>query len=128
MLTVVLVDDSLAVRRSLGRMIGAIPGVALVGFAEDVEGASRLIDATLPDVVVLDANLLNGEHGIDVLRHVLSHHPRTEVIGLSNAVSPPLRAHFLAVGARAYFDKASEFLLARDWIAAKAGQRAPTVE
>jgi DNA-binding NarL/FixJ family response regulator len=125
MLNVVLIDDSLVVRRSLGRLFASIPGVAVVGFAEDVSGAIRLIDGTLPDVVVLDVNLHDGGDGIDVLRHVVSRHPRIEVIALSNAVSPPLRAGFLAAGARAYFDKASEFMLARAWIAAKAANAPP---
>lgn len=123
MLKVLIVDDSLAIQRSLGRLLGAVVGVELVGCAEEVAMARRLIDATRPDVVVLDANLLDGEPAIDVLHHVLLHHPRTQVIVLSNIATPEIRRVYLRAGAVVYFDKASEFMQTRDWIAARAAGR-----
>lgn len=117
MLKVVVIDDSAAIRLSLGRLLASIPEVDLVGYAADVLGACGLVDSTRPDVVVLDVNLRDGEMGIEVLRYVKRHLPQTQVLALSNLVSPNLRQNYLEAGASAYFDKASEFMRARDWIA-----------
>ncbi len=117
-LKVLVVDDSGAVQQSLGRLLGAAPGVCVVGYAEDVAGALRQIEAAVPDVVVLDADLRGGDRGIDVLRYVVRQHPSIRVIGLSNFNWQALRDNFLAAGAQAYFDKSTEFTDARDWIVA----------
>jgi len=115
---VVIVDDSLDVQKSLARLLGSIAGVSVTGFARDVAGALRLIDAKKPDVVVLDVNLLDGEQGIDVLEYVKREQPDSKVVTVSTATSPKVRETYLAAGASAYFDKATEFMKARDWIAA----------
>jgi two-component system response regulator DevR len=127
-LKVLVVDDSGAVQQSLGRLLGAAPGVCVVGYAEDVAGALRQIEAAPPDVVVLDADLRGGDRGIDVLRYVVRRHPAIRVIGLSNFNWQALRDNFLAAGAQAYFDKSTEFTDARDWIVAlerRVGDSAP---
>jgi len=120
MLKVVLVDDSLAIQRSLSRMLRAIPGVDLAGVAGDLATAVILIEAERPDVVLMDVNLPRGEKGIDVLLHVRRGHPQTQVIVLTNAVSPKLRQSYLDAGALGYYDKAAEFGQACAWIAARA--------
>lgn len=119
MLKVALVDDSVAIQQSLGRLLTSISGVALVGCADDVTGALSLIGLTRPDLVVLDANLIHGDQGIDVLRFVKRQRPQIQVIVLSNDGASTMRQRYLEAGADAYFDKASEFLKVRDWIAAQ---------
>ena len=118
MLRITLVDDSVAVQRSLGRLLAAVPGVEIVGCAQDVPGAISVIDAERPDVVVLDVNLLDDDKGIDVLRYIRRQRPGTKVVVLSDFTSQRLRDGFIAAGADAYYDKATEFMQARDWIAA----------
>jgi DNA-binding NarL/FixJ family response regulator len=115
---VVVVDDSLVVQQSLGRLLTAVAGIEVVGYAEDVAGALRLIDSKQPDVVVLDVDLRDGNRGIDVLRHVVREHPGIKVIALSNFTWQAMRDGFLEAGASAYFDKSMEFRQARDWIEA----------
>lgn len=118
-LKVLVIDDSPSIQRSLGRLLSSIEGVEIAGYAADVTGALSLIDATRPDVVVLDVNLLDGDRGIDVLHYLKRHRPRTKVLVLSNAVSDRLRDSYFEAGASAYFDKATEFMRGRDWIAAQ---------
>ena len=118
MVTVVVVDDSLQVQRSLGRLLGSMEGIEVVGYAEDVANAIALIGAAQPDVVVLDVDLRNGDRGIDVLRHVVREHPQIKVIALSNFDWQAMRDGFLQAGACAYFDKSMEFSQAAAWIAA----------
>jgi hypothetical protein len=43
----------------------------------------------------------------------------TRVIALSNFTWQAMREGFLEAGASAYFDKATEFTKARDWVAAR---------
>jgi DNA-binding NarL/FixJ family response regulator len=113
---VVVVDDSFQVQRSLGRLLTSVAGINVVGYAEDVAGATALIDSTRPDVVVLDVDLRNEDRGMDVLRYVVREHPGIKVIALSNFTWQAMREGFLQAGASAYFDKSLEFMQARDWI------------
>jgi len=117
-LKVVLIDDSYAIRRSVGRLLASVPGVDVVGFAADVAGACRIIDSQCPDVVVLDVDLNGQEHGMDVLSYVVRRHPYTKVVGFSNFTVKSARDGFMQAGASAYFDKSTEFAHARDFIAA----------
>ncbi len=117
MLKVLVVDDSLDVQESLAKLLTAVDGVHVVGFAEDVPEALALVDAVRPDVVVLDVELRGGDTSMIVLRHVVEHYPQMQVIMLSNFTWGSLQAGFLAAGACAYFDKSLEFSQARDWIA-----------
>lgn len=119
---VAIVDDSLEVQRALGTLLAAVPGVVLVGCAEDVAGARALIDARQPDVVVLDVALRGRDRGFDVLRYVRHAHPQVRVMALSNFSWQAMRDGFLQAGASAYFDKSLQFGEARDWIAAQARQ------
>jgi len=122
---VVVVDDSLQVQHSLERLLTAVPGVEVVGFAEDVAGALSVIEARQPDVVVLDVDLRDGGKGIEVLHHVTREHSAIKVIALSNHNWQAMRDTYLAAGARAYFDKSLEFIAARDWVAAQVPAPAP---
>lgn len=119
MLKVAVVDDSPAVQAGLGRILATSPAIKVVGVAEDVEGAIALIERTDPDVVVLDVELRNNQTSMPVLRFLREHRPATRVVMLSNWTWESMRAGFLAAGADAYFDKSTEFLKARDWIAAQ---------
>ena len=117
-------DDSLLIQRGLARLFGSVDGVEVVGFAEDVHGAIALIENTRPDVVVLDVALRQQDRGMDVLRYIVKKRPDTRVIAVSNFTWQAMRDGFLQAGASAYFDKATEFTKARDWLAAQLTQAA----
>lgn len=114
---VAVVDDSLAVQTSLRGLLGLVRGIEIVGCAEDVAGAIRLIDSEQPDVVVLDVELRDNGRGIDVLRHVVRAHPHVRVVVLSNFHWATMRGVYLGCGASAYFDKSMQFIQAKDYIA-----------
>lgn len=116
---VLLVDDSAAIQGSFGRLLGEIPEIDIVGFAEDVRGALSAIDKHEPHAVVLDVHLKAGDRGIEVLHYVRSLPLKSLVVVLSSIASEPLLAFYLASGADACFDKATQFIQARDWIAAR---------
>lgn len=122
---VLLVDDSAAVRASFAELLATVAGVEVVGSAEDVAGARAMIEARSPELVVLDVELRQGERGIEVLDWVRRAHPAVDVVVLSNFSWQAMRSRLLTAGAAAYFDKAGQFALARDWIAARAAAAAP---
>lgn len=115
-LQVLVVDDSPLIQRRLRAMFGVLPNVRVVGGAEDVAGAIAAVEALHPDLVVLDVELAHGDHGLDVIEHLRTHHPSVQVIALSNFTLQAIREVYLRAGARAYFDKALEFDQARQWV------------
>ncbi|MBO9689991.1 MAG: response regulator transcription factor [Mitsuaria chitosanitabida] len=107
LLTVVLVEDSLTIRRQLLQRLDAVPGLRVIGEAADETTAIALVTALQPRAVLLDLSLAQGGSGLAVLKtlrkqgfagqvHVLSH--QTEAY----------RAGVLAAGANGFFDKAEE--------------------
>lgn len=74
MITVFLVDDHEIVRRGIAQLVDAQPDLKVVGEAGTVREALRRIEATLPDVAVLDVRMPDG-NGIDLCRRVRSARP-----------------------------------------------------
>ena len=82
-LTVFLVDDHEIVRRGIADLLGAEPGITVVGEAATAAEALRRIPAAQPDVAVLDARLPDGS-GIDVCRDIRSTLPSVRCLILTS--------------------------------------------
>lgn len=82
MTRVFLVDDHEIVRRGIAQLVDAQPDLEVVGEAGTVSEASRRIDATIPDVAVLDVRLPDGS-GIDLCRDIRSAHPEVSCLILT---------------------------------------------
>ena len=74
MIRVFLVDDHEIVRRGLAGLVDAQPDMEVVGEAATARQSLGRIEATTPDVAVLDVRLPDGS-GIDVCRDVRSRLP-----------------------------------------------------
>jgi len=74
MTRVFLVDDHEIVRRGIAQLVDRESDLEVVGEAGTVREAVRRIEATQPDVAVLDVRLPDG-NGIDLCRGVRSAHP-----------------------------------------------------
>ena len=66
---VFVADDSIVLRERLLEMLCAIPGVEILGCAEEGLHAINSIRQLKPDAVVLDIQMPRA-NGLDVLRHV----------------------------------------------------------
>ena len=123
---VFLVEDSSAIRERIAAMLEDLTDAELVGHAADADAAIRDILASAPDVVLLDISLAAGS-GFDVLRAVRPQAPQIDFYVLSNVSAYPYRQLADTLGARGFFDKATEFERVRELIAARAGagDRAP---
>ncbi|HWH97150.1 MAG TPA: response regulator transcription factor, partial [Pseudolysinimonas sp.] len=74
MTRVFLVDDHEIVRRGIAELVEAERDLEVVGEAGTVRQALARIEATHPDVAVLDVRLPDG-NGIDLCREIRSRHP-----------------------------------------------------
>jgi len=107
-LDIFLVEDSVAVRERIETLLAGMDGVRVTGWAGGADEASRAILALLPQVVLLDVKLAQG-NGFDVLRAVCSQAPQIDFYMLSNFATPAYRRTAEELGARGYFDKTQEF-------------------
>ncbi|HSG81461.1 MAG TPA: chemotaxis-specific protein-glutamate methyltransferase CheB, partial [Gemmatimonadota bacterium] len=77
--SVLVVDDSVFMRRMISDMIARFPGYEVVGTAADGEEALRMMDACDPDVVTLDIEMPRLD-GFGVLDRVMSTRRRPIVV------------------------------------------------
>jgi two-component system, NarL family, response regulator DevR len=112
--TVLLVEDSVPVRRQLAALLRGLGVVDEIGEAGSVDQALKRIATGCPDVIVLDMNLgaRSGMEVPDELRTRQGRRPLTIV--LTNRHE--LRESCLDAGADYFFDKTREFSTALDTI------------
>lgn len=110
-LSVLLVEDSLVVRRRLAELLTE-PGVMRVtSTAESEVQACELISANQYDAMVIDVELRPGS-GITVVRHARARWvglQRPTIIVLTNFSLPTVRDRCLAAGADHFLDKMRQF-------------------
>jgi len=82
MTRVFLLDDHELVRRGIADVIEREADLTIVGEAGTVRDAVARVDATSPDVVVLDVRLPDGS-GVDACREIRSRHPGLPCIMLT---------------------------------------------
>ena len=106
-MTLVLVEDSLTIRRQLLQQLASVPGLRGVGEAADETTALTLIGHLRPDAVLLDLSLAQGGSGLAVLKALRKQGYAGQVHVLSHQTDA-YRAAVLAAGANGFFDKAEE--------------------
>jgi len=99
-----IVEDSNAVREQMQALVSGIPGVVVVGYANDEMGAIEGINTLLPDTVTLDLCLQTGS-GINVLEDIKKQHPNIKVIVLTNYNDTFYSDRCMRAGADYFFDK-----------------------
>ena len=100
-ITVFLVDDHEIVRRGIAELLGSEPDISVVGEATTAAQALGRIDATQPDVVLLDVRLPDGS-GIDVCREVRSRYPAIRCLMLTAYDDEEAMTAAIVAGASGY--------------------------
>jgi DNA-binding NarL/FixJ family response regulator len=104
-----IVDDAPLIISRLTTLLEGLPCLATIDSASTVaEALEKLSRPPLPDFVLLDINLPDRS-GIDLLRHLHTHHPAIVVIMQSNQSGIFYRNLCLQLGASYYIDKSTEF-------------------
>jgi two-component system, chemotaxis family, protein-glutamate methylesterase/glutaminase len=90
-LSVLIVDDSTAVRAAFSSIVKADPGLALFGTAADPFEAVELMRTDLPDVVLLDLELPRMD-GLSFLKRIMAQRPLPVVVCSSHTDAGSLSA------------------------------------
>jgi len=112
------VEDAPLLRERLVALIASV-GASTVGHADGAREAIDGILAAIPDAVVLDLHLKEG-NGFDVLRAVGKVAPAIAFFVLTNYPHESYRASAQRLGARGFYDKSTEFDKLREALAAAA--------
>jgi len=104
MIRVLIADDHGVIRDGLGRLIGALEDMEVVGLAADGEQAVEQCRTTEPDVVLMDLEM-PGVDGIEATRRILVDRPGTAVLVLTSFSDRPRILGALEAGACGYLLK-----------------------
>lgn len=101
---VLIVDDHPVVRQGIKLMINAQPDLTVCGEAHSEQEARRLVRELMPDAMVVDLSLDQGD-GFNVVRDVNAHFPAIRVLVLSMHDEAVYAERLLAQGASGYIMK-----------------------
>ncbi len=101
---VLVVDDHAIVRQGLVRLFTAEPDIEVVGEASGGHAAVASARQLLPDVVVMDVRMRDGD-GIEAARTMHAEFPEVRVIGLSMFDEVEQTEMMREAGAAAYISK-----------------------
>jgi DNA-binding NarL/FixJ family response regulator len=96
-----VVDDHEVVRLGLNNLLSRQPGWEVIAEAGSVAQAIRLANDYVPDVVVMDIRLSDG-NGIDACREIVKTHPQVKVIMLTSFAEDDLLFNAISAGAVGY--------------------------
>ena len=120
--TVVVADDESAVREGLVLLLGTVPGIIVTGEAEDGEAVVEVVEAKIPQVVLMDLNMPRCD-GVEATRRIRASQPRTQVVVLTTYSDDESIIAALQAGALGYLTKdATRAEIGRAVLAAAAGQ------
>ena len=104
LIRIVLADDHVLLRQGLQSLPDAEPGLKVVGQASSGDEATACACTLLPDVVVMDVSMPNGD-GIRATAKIRSECPAVRILGLSRHLDPGYVRRFLSAGASGYVVK-----------------------
>jgi DNA-binding NarL/FixJ family response regulator len=93
-----LVDDYASIRKSLRILLKTVPGVEVVGEAEDGRIAMELMHKLLPDIIIMDIRMPVMD-GIEATRWITSVFPGAKVIAFTSCAEKSTIREMFEAGA-----------------------------
>lgn len=104
MITVLLVDDHVLVRKGIKRLLDDVDDINVIAEAGTGEQAIRIVKELKPDVVLMDVSM-PGIGGLEATRKINKSCPETKVIAVTIHDSDPFPVRLLEAGALGYLTK-----------------------
>lgn len=101
---ILIVDDHPLVREGLALRLSTQRDLQVCGEAETEEEALALVQATCPDLIIVDISLKSG-HGIELVKRVKAGFPAVKMIVLSGYQESLYAERALRAGALGYLNK-----------------------
>lgn len=101
---ILIVDDHPVMRRGLAQAINEEENIEVCGEAADMMEALRQVEATRPDVVIIDLGL-GGEDGIELIDYIKSRWPSVKMLVCSARDEQTYAGRVLRAGAQGYISK-----------------------
>jgi putative two-component system response regulator len=101
---VLVVDDHQIFVESLVRLLHAQPKIRVVGTASGVSAAQDAVTLYLPDVVLMDFELPDGD-GVTAAGRIRTQHPQTKVVMLTGSGDQHVLARAIGVGCAGFVAK-----------------------
>lgn len=98
MIRVLIVDDHEFIRAMVARVLSGEDGILVVGEAANGSEVLHAVEATRPDVVLMDVRM-PIKSGIDATRDLLARHPAIRVLMLTGSAGPSVPAECERAGA-----------------------------
>jgi DNA-binding NarL/FixJ family response regulator len=99
-----IIDDHPVFRAGMIALINTEPELSVCAEAHDATNALDLIEASQPDLVLLDMNL-PGKSGLDLLKDIRAVHPRLPVLVISMHDEASYAERVIRAGGRGYIMK-----------------------
>ncbi len=103
-LRLVVVDDHKMVREALVGLLNRQGGLEVCGEADSVESGIEVADELQPDLVLVDL-MLQGRDGLELVRHLHTHHPKTRTLVITMNEGDAFSTRARAAGANGYITK-----------------------
>jgi len=100
----ILVDDHAVVTEGISILLARFSDLEIVGTASRGADALGLVDATHPDVVLMDLSMPDVD-GVEATRRVIAAHPHARILALTAFIDHRLVNEAMAAGAAGYLLK-----------------------
>lgn len=104
MTRILIVDDHPLVRSGFAQLIGDCPDLEVCGEAGDMSEALKQVEATNPDLAIIDLSLAGGS-GLDLIEHIRARNKKILMLVASMHDETLYAERVLAAGARGYINK-----------------------
>ncbi|NTV37745.1 MAG: response regulator [Anaerolineales bacterium] len=121
-LSVLVVDDTAAIRERVMSLISNVPGVEALEAVGSAKEAYARMKERMPDVLILDV-FMPEVNGIEMLRAIKKTKPSPVIIMFTSYPFPQYRDLCMKAGADFFFEKSTEFNLIAGTLASLARER-----